>query len=167
MFVGCSALTVTQAPADTAVLIGRNATIACIVTNKASSESVQWKFRSNGSSTFNPVTFDSNILGSATKYAIQTVYNLTIITAATSDEGVYRCTAGTTDYDAKLTVVDLPSSVSLTMNGAANAGTTVNLTCTANNGRPTPNLRWLINNVERTSSAILQTGSVSATGYIF
>jgi len=43
-YPGCHGLTVTQAPANTAVEIGQNATIACIVTSKASAESVQWKF---------------------------------------------------------------------------------------------------------------------------
>lgn len=61
--------------------------------------------RANGTSTFNAITFDTNILGDANKYAVVNQYNLTVINAATSDDGTYRCTAATTDYDAILTVV--------------------------------------------------------------
>ena len=61
--------------------------------------------RANGTTTFNAITFDTNILGDANKYAIVNQFNLTVINTATSDEGTYRCTAATTDYDAILTVV--------------------------------------------------------------
>ncbi|XP_052777756.1 immunoglobulin superfamily DCC subclass member 4-like [Mya arenaria] len=180
-FTDVRGLTVTQAPVNTAVLEGRNATIACTVTGKAATESVQWKFKANGTTTFNPVTFDNNILGSTSKYAIHNPYSLTIINAATSDYGVYRCTAGSTDYDATLTVASkfdftfipklnssinyLPTAVNIVWSGQPHAGSTVNLTCTATNGRPTPDLRWVINGMEQTSSAVLETNSVTANGY--
>lgn len=164
-FQACSGLTVTMQPQNAAVEIGQNVTLACMVTSLATGESVQWKHRANGSTTFNAITFNANVLGTATKYAVVSTYNLTVINAATSDEGTYRCTAGTTDYDATLTVVDLPTNVVITWGGEPNAGNLVNLTCTATNGRPTPNLRWIINGVDLTDSANLETNSVTTSGY--
>lgn len=40
---GSSGINVILKPADTAREVGLNVTLACIVTNKATSESVQWK----------------------------------------------------------------------------------------------------------------------------
>ncbi|XP_060568655.1 V-set and immunoglobulin domain-containing protein 1-like [Ruditapes philippinarum] len=164
-FQACQGVTVTQQPANSAVEIGQNVTIACMVTNKGVSENVQWKMRANGTSTFNAITFNENVLGDATKYAVVSTYNLTVINAATADEGTYRCTAGTLDYDAQLTVVDLPNAVAIAWGGSPDAGNTVNLTCTATNGRPTPNIRWIINGVDMSASGILETNSVTASGY--
>ncbi|KAL4236344.1 hypothetical protein ACF0H5_004731 [Mactra antiquata] len=136
-----------------------------MVTGVVLGENVQWKHKSNGSTTFNAITFNTNVLGDAAKYAVVSTYNLTVMNAAVTDEGTYRCTAGTTDYDANLIVADLPSAVAITWAGEPNAGELVNLTCTATNGRPTPNLRWLINGVDFTNSAILETNSVTNAGY--
>lgn len=60
--------------------------------------------------------------------------------------------------------VDLPASVAIGWGGEPNAGNLVNLTCTATNGRPTPNIRWIINGVDLSASAILETNSVTASG---
>ena len=63
-----------------------------------------------------------------------------------------------------LLVLDLPNSAVITWSADPNAGSTVNLTCTATNGRPTPNIRWLINNVDMSNNAYLETNSVSSSG---
>ena len=45
--VGCYSINVVLKPTDTAREVGLNVTLACIVLNKAASESVQWKHVSN------------------------------------------------------------------------------------------------------------------------
>ncbi|XP_045157864.2 V-set and immunoglobulin domain-containing protein 1-like [Mercenaria mercenaria] len=147
-WIGCSAVNVILRPVDTARELGKNVTLACIVTDKASSESVQWKYKPAGSDAFNALTFNENVLSSPSKYSIQWTYNLTVYNLQPEDAGLYRCTAGGVDYDATLVVVDLPQNVTIEMVGQPNNGETHNLTCKATNGLPPPTIRWLINGVD-------------------
>ena len=61
--------------------------------------------KQNGTTTFNALTFNQNVLGTATKYALVSTYNLTVMKLTSSDEGTYRCLVGLKEYDMNLTVV--------------------------------------------------------------
>lgn len=145
--------------------VGKNVTIACIVSKDIPLDNVQWKFKQNGTTTFNALTFNQNVLGTATKYALVSTYNLTVMKLTSSDEGTYRCLVGLKEYDMNLTVVDLPSSVEISWASQNNVGSLVNLTCTATHGRPPAPLRWLIDGKDYTDRAIKEATSVSASGY--
>lgn len=161
---GCIGVRVILQPTDTAREIGKNVTLACIVTDKTPSESIQWKHKPVDSDAFNALTFNENVLSNPAKYSIQWTYNLTVYNLQPDDAGLYQCTAGGVDYDAILTVVDLPENVTIEMIGAPNNGETHNLTCKAINGLPTPTIRWLINGVDMTSRAIME-NTTSVSGY--
>ncbi|XP_060568666.1 uncharacterized protein LOC132727257 [Ruditapes philippinarum] len=162
---GNNAVNVILRPTDTARELGKNVTLACIVTDKTSSESVQWKYKPALSDAFNALTFNENVLSDPTKYGIQWTYNLTVYNLQPEDAGLYRCTAGGVDYDATLIVVDLPENVSIEMVGQPNNGETHNLTCKVINGLPPPTIRWLINGVDMTSNAVTENTTLTGTGY--
>ncbi|KAL4236345.1 Hemicentin-1 [Mactra antiquata] len=164
---GCVAVNVILQPTDTAREIGTNVTLACVVTDKTPSENVQWKHKPEGSDAFNALTFNENVLSDPTKYSIRWTYNLTVHNLQPEDAGLYRCTAGGVDYDATLTVVDLPDNVTIEMVGSPNIGETHNLTCKVFNGLPLPTVRWLINGVDMTSNAVIVNTSSTPNGMFY
>ena len=78
------------------------------LTNNTLHDILIWHFilqKQNGTTTYNALTFNGNVLGTATKYALVGTYNLTVIKLTASDEGTYRCIVGLKNYDMHLAVV--------------------------------------------------------------
>ncbi|KAK3590766.1 hypothetical protein CHS0354_017282 [Potamilus streckersoni] len=167
--VSQAAALVTVAPTNSSAQLGTNATLACIVTNKADTESVQWKVKTTGSSSFTALTFNENVLASTSKYAIKHIYNLTIINVATTDDGLYRCSVGISDnltnYDAYFTSVSLPTNMTIYWQSNPDSGKTVNLTCKATNGRPPARITWIVDGVDLSPSQYYETTSLTSSGY--
>nr|KAG5695998.1 hypothetical protein BaRGS_023377 [Batillaria attramentaria] len=148
-----------MAPFNTSAQIGQNATIACLVSNKGSSETVKWYLEGQSSA----LTTDSLFLND--HYQPSGQYNLTIVSVTLNDQAQYTCEAGSNSLSASLTVVDLPSNLSVYWSTSPVAGTTANITCYASRGHPPPTLSWFKNNNELDSSNAAYTGNTDSSGY--
>ncbi|XP_046544737.1 cell adhesion molecule 2-like [Haliotis rubra] len=152
-----AAISFSIAPFNTTAGVGQTATLACIVAGKTS-ESVKWKKTDN-----TPLTVDTTVVASS-RYQVVGAYNLTISTVTTSDEGGYICDAGTLSKTAYLSVVDLPTNVSLYWSNPPVPGLLANLTCKATHASPAPNFAWYKDDRLYTVTPVYYT--TGTTGYV-
>ncbi|XP_046357070.1 cell adhesion molecule 2-like [Haliotis rufescens] len=152
-----AAISFTIAPYNTTAGIGQTATLACIVAGKTS-ESVKWKKSDN-----TPLTVDTTVVGSS-RYQVVGAYNLTISGVTTADEGGYVCDAGTLTKTAYLSVVDLPTNVSLYWSSPPIPGLLANLTCKAAHANPAPNFAWYKDDLLYGATPVYYTSGTS--GYV-
>lgn len=159
---GLEALTVTKSPVNTGVILGENATMHCTVTNIQAGESVIWKKLPSSL-----ITLDSTSQNIA-KYKVEGTYNLVLMNAQLTDEAMYECEAGGTQYAISLTVGIAMRSLQLYWPGNLNTvrlNMVQNMTCKSEYSRPPATFRWFRDNVEVTNQATTYNGTVNSDGY--
>ncbi|ESO87519.1 hypothetical protein LOTGIDRAFT_166400 [Lottia gigantea] len=136
---------ITSPPTNTSAAVGTDAFLTCLVSNKGT-DKVKWRKEGDTETlTADSVSVKSN------RYKVTGTnnnYNLTITSVTVQDEGQYICEAGdtgsgpTVSRKASLSVVALPTNLSVYWSTPPVEGRTANLTCRATYGRPPPTLTW-------------------------